>query len=140
MRERATLPPLLISWQNCTRSFPGRPDQISAVRALLADFLAGFPAADEAILLASELCTNAVTYSASGQPGGTFTVRAQLTGTYLHAQVEDQGSTWDGSLEPADPPHGLYLLRTLSTACGTFPGICGWVTWFTITNATTPAQ
>lgn len=131
-----TSPPA--SWQSCTRTFPGRAEQISAVRALLADFCGGFPAADEAILLASELCTNAITHSASGQPGGTFTIRARLTRTYLQAQVEDQGSSWDGSLSPAKAPHGLFLLRALSTACGTYPGQHGWVTWFTLTAGQQP--
>ncbi len=140
MRERATLPPPPVSWQNCARSFPGCPGQVSAVRALLADFLAGFPAVDEAVLLASELCANAVTHSASGRPGGTFTVRVRLAGTYLQAQVEDQGSGWDGRLGPAEPPHGLYLLRALSAACGTFPGTCGWVTWFTLTPGHQPRR
>jgi hypothetical protein len=119
--------------QNCTRTFPGRPDQISHVRVLLAGFLDGFPAADDAVLLISELAANACAHSASGQPGGTFTIRAHLTATYLHAEIEDQGSGWDGRLSPAQAPHGLYLLRTLSAACGTRPGTSGWITWFTIT-------
>ncbi|MGA2831156.1 MAG: ATP-binding protein [Streptosporangiaceae bacterium] len=145
MCDHATLPPppppaAPVSWQNCTRSFPGRPDQISAVRALLSGFLDGYPTADDAVLLISELAANACAHSASGQPGGTFTVRAHMCASYLHAEVEDQGSAWDGHLRPAQAPHGLYLLRALSAACGTFPGTCGWVTWFTITNATTPSQ
>jgi hypothetical protein len=134
MCDRATLPPTApVSWQTCTRSFPGHPGQIGRARALLNDFLDGYPAADDAALLVSELCTNAVIHSASGQPGGTFTVRAHLSGTYLHAEVEDQGgSTWDGCLSGAGAPHGLFLLRTLSAACGTLPGAHGWVTWFTL--------
>ena len=136
MCDRATLPPSTsapTSWQSCTRSFPGRPEQLSRVRALLTDFLDGFPNADDAVLLISELAANACAHSASGQPGGTFTVRAHLSGTYLHAEVEDQGgSTWDGCLSGAKAPHGLFLLRTLSAACGTLPGAHGWLTWFTL--------
>lgn len=127
-------------WQNCTRTVPGRPDQISAVRALLAGFLDGFPAADDAVLLVSELAANACAHSVSGQPGGTFTVRARLCGSYLHAEIEDQGSGWDGCLRPAEAPHGLYLLRALSAACGTLPGTQGWITWFTLTPAHTPVH
>lgn len=36
------------------------------------------PSADEAVLLTSELASNAVLHSASGWPGGKFTVRAAL--------------------------------------------------------------
>jgi hypothetical protein len=138
MCDHAILPPPVLAapvpWQSCTRLFPGRPDQIGAARTLLHDFLGSYPATDEAVLLVSELAANAVTHSASGQPGGTFTVRAHLCGALLHAEVEDQGgSAWDGTLTSTGTPHGLYLLRALSAACGTFPGSCGWVTWFTLT-------
>lgn len=96
MCDRATLPAptsaASAGWQDCTRTFPGDAQQISAARALVADFLDGYTAADDAVLLISELCTNAVAHSASGLPGGTFTVRARLYDTYLHAEVEDRGS------------------------------------------------
>ena len=110
MCDRATLPPTApVSWQSCTRFFPGRPDQIRSARALLHDFLGSYPAADDAILLISELTGNAISHSASGTPGGTFTVRARLSGRCLRAEVEDQGSAWDGDLTTAHAPHGLYL-------------------------------
>jgi hypothetical protein len=126
-----------VTWQNCARTFPGLPSQISHVRALLAAFLDGFPATDDALLLASELATNAISHSASGQPGGTFTIRARRSRSYLHIQVEDQGSGWNGHLRAAQPPHGLYLLRALSAACGTMPSPSGgWITWFTLTPST----
>jgi hypothetical protein len=124
--------------QICTLTLPGQSAQIGRVRALLSAFLNGFPAADDAVLLASELCANACLHSASGLPGGTFTVRARLCGAYLHAEVEDQGSGWDGHLVAAETPHGLYLLRTLSVACGTLPGVSGWVTWFVVTSGIGP--
>jgi hypothetical protein len=40
------------------RTFPGRADQIGQVRRDIASHLAGHPAADEAVLIASELATN----------------------------------------------------------------------------------
>lgn len=103
-------------------------------------FLAGCPTAEDAVLLASELATNAITHSASGQPGGTFTIRVHIQGGCIHAQVEDQGSTWNGQITAGRSPHGLYLLRHLSAACGTWRDQHGWITWFTIGSpATTPA-
>jgi two-component sensor histidine kinase len=106
------------------------------VRASLRSFLGDWPLADDAITLVSELATNAVSHSHSRRPGGQFTVRFQIhPDGGLHAEVEDQGSDWDGDLSAAECPHGLYLLRALSTACGTRSGNDGWVTWFSLAAA-----
>ena len=127
-----------------TRSFPGERAQIGQARKFIAAFLTSCPAADNVVLLASELASNAVTHSASGQPGGTFTVRAEATGAgHVLVEVEDQGGRWDGNIGCAEPPHGLFLLRELSTACGARRGGQGWITWFTIaspTDSRRPAQ
>ena len=47
------------------RTFHGRADQIGQVRRDIASHLAGHPAADDAVLIASELATNSVLHSAS---------------------------------------------------------------------------
>jgi serine/threonine-protein kinase RsbW len=142
MCDRLTLPipasVLAACGAACTRAFPGRLDQIRQARALMADFLPGQPGTDDAVLLISELAANAVNHSASGQPGGTFTVRAYLTGTGLYAEVEDQGSAWDGSLHGTEAPHGLFLLQTLSAQCGAHHRPHGWATWFTLTTGVKP--
>jgi hypothetical protein len=139
MRDHAVFPPPAtptpppLTWE---RTYPGRKDQAAEVRAALRSFLRDWPLADDAITLASELAANAVSHSHSRQPGGQFTVRAQLhPDGSLHAQVEDQGSNWDGDLGTAECPHGLYLLRALSTTCGTHPSNNGRVTWFTLVAA-----
>jgi serine/threonine-protein kinase RsbW len=119
--------------RTCAGSFPGRRDTIRDARTFLAAFLGSSVVTDDAVLLASELYANAIAHSASGHPGGTFTLRARLTGEgHLHAEVEDLGSPWNGNLTAARSPHGLYLLRQLSADCGARPGSRGWVTWFTI--------
>jgi hypothetical protein len=125
----------------CEQSFAGRPSQVRDARALIAQFVEGCPGAGDTILLISELCANAITHSASGQPGGTFTVRIQRCGTTcICAEVEDQSSGWDGNVGIAEPPHGLFLLRELSSACGTRRGEEGWITWFTIAGPAGSAQ
>jgi anti-sigma regulatory factor (Ser/Thr protein kinase) len=122
--------------RTCEHVLPGRASQVRQARALLAAFLTGFPAADDAVLLASELCGNAVTHSASGQPGGFFILRARARDvSRLLVEVEDNGSTWDGTIGTAQAPHGLFLVRELSTSCGTRPGLYGWTTWFTLNPA-----
>jgi hypothetical protein len=126
----------LTDTRRCTVSFPGRRDQVRLMRGILAVFFDGCPASNDAVLLASELAANAVTHSASGRPGGALTIRAETCpGLYLRAEIEDGGSTWDGNLHAAQPPHGLFLLRALSAHCGTRPGQRGWITWFTIPAA-----
>jgi anti-sigma regulatory factor (Ser/Thr protein kinase) len=136
MCEHTTLPAPDIAHmlvRQCERSFPGRADQVREARVLISGLLDGCSAADDVVLLVSELAANAIAHSASGQPGGTFTVRARVCGaSWVHAEVEDQGSAWNGNIGAAQCPHGLYLLRELSSDCGSRHGEHGWLIWFTI--------
>jgi anti-sigma regulatory factor (Ser/Thr protein kinase) len=105
---------------------------VGQARAFLAAFLGDWARVDDAVLLIGELGANAVVHTGSGGPGGLFTVRAVLAGSWLRAEVEDQGSGWDGRLQDAECPHGLFLLRQLSARCGTRRSRGGWVIWFTL--------
>ena len=51
------------------RAFPGSGDQVARARLFVGQVLGGCPAADDAVLLTSELVTNAVTHTASGTGG-----------------------------------------------------------------------
>ncbi len=130
MRDRAALAPpdLARTWQQV---FVGTPDQLGRVRAAIRTFLEGCPAADDVALLASELCANA-THSASGQPGGAFTVRVQhVHGGHVRAEVRDDGSDWHGDIaRSASQPHGLYLLLALAADCGTHVSGRSGSVWF----------
>ena len=64
-------------------------------------------------------------------------MRIRASPHLICGEVEDQGSSWDGNLSAAQPPHGLFLLRALSATCGTRPGARGWITWFTISRTQT---
>jgi serine/threonine-protein kinase RsbW len=136
MSEQQTLTAaadLSTATRRCAGSFPGRRDQVRLIRGILSAFFDDSPAAPDAILLVSELAANAVTHSASGQPGGLLIIRAETSPAIcVRAEVEDQGSTWDGNLSTAQPPHGLFILRALSADSGTRRGQDGWITWFTI--------
>jgi hypothetical protein len=59
--------------------FPGTPPQVGKARSLLTAALADCPVADDAVLCLSELAGNSVRHSASGKPGGSFTVRAEVS-------------------------------------------------------------
>jgi serine/threonine-protein kinase RsbW len=121
------------------QTYPGRDDQVRRVRQDLAAMVNGCPIADDFILLASELSTNAIVHSRSGLPGGEFTVRAEVrSGDYLWLEVEDQGGPWM-ERDPGDEHgRGLMLVAALAgdgnwtVEDGTAPGtrvIWVWLDW-----------
>jgi anti-sigma regulatory factor (Ser/Thr protein kinase) len=73
------------------RSFPGKPDQVARVRGFVRLVLGPVPVADEAVLLASELATNAIVHTASGH-GGTFAVTVKRYPSAVRVEVHDTGS------------------------------------------------
>jgi hypothetical protein len=93
-------------------TYPGTPQQVCHARAALAKLLDGCPLAQESVLVASELCANAVVHSASGA-GGQFTVRAEVHGNYVRIEVEDGGGSWDRR-QYDDRPHGLDVVQAIA--------------------------
>ena len=77
--------------QPARRTFPGRPDQVACARDFIRHELAGCPILDEAVLLTSELCTNTVQHTASGN-GGSFEVTIYQKQDSLRIEVRDDGS------------------------------------------------
>jgi serine/threonine-protein kinase RsbW len=97
------------------RSYPGADDQVRRVRADLAALVEGAPVADELVLLASELCTNAIVHSRSGLPGGLFTVRAEIRpDDFAWLEVEDQGGPWVEREPDEEHGRGLALVAALA--------------------------
>jgi signal transduction histidine kinase len=97
-----------------TGVFCGRPDQVSRVRREVARHLAGHAAADDAVLIVSELATNAVLHSQSG--GQFFTVRAYRHDTWCRLEVEDGGGPWDAGPRDSTRPHGLDVIQAVAGA------------------------
>jgi serine/threonine-protein kinase RsbW len=95
--------------------FSGVPEQIRQVRGQVRDFLDRCPAADDAVLVVSELATNATVHSLSGN--GTFTVRVKRCDTYVHVEVEDAGGPWVPASRD-DRPHGLDIVSVLAREWG----------------------
>jgi serine/threonine-protein kinase RsbW len=104
-----------VAW---SRTFPGTPDQAGEARRFLAALLGGFPLADEAVACLGELVSNALTHSGSRRPGGTFTVRAELSPGGLRAAVEDNGGPWAPRPATGNPDaasgRGLMIVAALA--------------------------
>jgi anti-sigma regulatory factor (Ser/Thr protein kinase) len=99
-----------------TRSYPGRLDQVRCARAFLRDILDGCPAADDAILCLGEIAGNAVQHSASGSPGGQFTVRVEVGDPgYVCIAVADAGGPWKEPPCDNERGRGLEIVRALAS-------------------------
>jgi two-component sensor histidine kinase len=92
------------------RVFGGQADQVSLVRREIASYLAGGPAADDVLLIASELATNAVLHSRSR--GRSFTIRVEQRADQVLIECEDLGGPWRRRQDD-DRPHGLDIVATL---------------------------
>jgi anti-sigma regulatory factor (Ser/Thr protein kinase) len=102
-------------------TYPASAEQIGQVRADLQGLLDDCPAADDVILCASELATNAVMHSESCKPGGKFTLRAEvIPGRYARIEVEDSGGPWLMSVSDTDLSrgHGLDIVNALAAEWG----------------------
>jgi len=111
-------PPRDVRWE---KTYDGLPATVSHVRRDVRAILGPCPevVADDLVMVASELATNAIRHSRSGADGGTYTVKIshQVTEKVPHIWVEvlDLGSpSWDGILRP-EPTHGLTVIQQLST-------------------------
>src|SRR3984957_5343730 len=91
-------PSPLIAWW--TRHFRGSADQVLEVRHWLEDLLPDCAARADVLLLASELCTNAIVHSRSGEAGGQFSVDIDWTPTLARVVVGDQGSAKVPAIAP----------------------------------------
>jgi len=84
---------------------------VGHVRRAIAKYLAGCPAADDALLIVSELATNAIVHSASR--GKSFTIRADQRADHVRVEVEDLGGPWRRR-QHDDRPHGLNVVEALT--------------------------
>jgi serine/threonine-protein kinase RsbW len=110
-----------------TRRFRGGADQISEVRHWLADLLPDCAARADLLLLATELCTNAIVHSRSGEPGGQFSVDIDWTPALVRVVVGDQGAASAPAVAAltgraallSDSGRGLLLVDSVADDWGT---------------------
>lgn len=120
---------------SCTeRVFAGVPAEVGAarrwVRSIVEEAICS-AVADDAVLVVSELATNALRYSVSGRPGGQFTVSVAPRPDGVLLQVRDQGPVPDAAGNGCGPAEvdghgwGLGLVSELAAVFGTATGE-GW--------------
>jgi anti-sigma regulatory factor (Ser/Thr protein kinase) len=86
--------------ERAARVFPGTPGSVERARAFVSAELAGCPARETLVTCVSELCTNAITHTRSGD-GGVFTVEVlrPRDGVACIA-VTDAGATGEPRVRP----------------------------------------
>jgi len=114
------------------RSFAADPDEIARARRFVADELDGRSAnvVDTAVLLVSELATNAVRHV-----GSAFTVVVDASLSAVRISVSDAGGGTPrarpldvGSLDG----RGLHIVGSLANEWGVEPAGTGKTVWFTL--------
>jgi anti-sigma regulatory factor (Ser/Thr protein kinase) len=120
-------------------TLPGQARNVAEARAFVAKTLGPqHPCCDTAVLLCSELVTNAVVHSTSGLPGGTVTIVVlRLTGA-VRVEVIDHGSTASTPVVKgevlAPDGHGLFLVDQLADSWGYVLDQVGTTVWFRLTG------
>jgi anti-sigma regulatory factor (Ser/Thr protein kinase) len=114
------------------RAFAGSGNQVARTRLFVGQVLGGCPAADDAVLLTSELVTNAITHTASGR-GGKVVVTVYRADTRVRVEVRDDGSeqvpavSYDKTEESG---YGLGLVDLIAHSWGYRGGQRGRIVWF----------
>jgi len=114
----------------------GRTREVARARAFVARVLGpDHPGTEVAVLLTSELVTNAVLHSDSGH-GGTVSVVVTLPGDRLRVEVSDAGSARSTPAVRRAARgcggHGLFLVDALAHEWGCFSGGTQTTVWFTL--------
>jgi len=115
------------------RIFPGSPDQVACARHFVGRVLGTCPVADDAVLLTSELASNAIAHTMSGD-GGKFIVTVYRADARLHVEVRDDGSAKTPVTRPAreagESGYGLALVERIASRWGHCGGLRSRVVWF----------
>jgi len=114
---------------------PGTPESVRAARQLAREVLGdGHPAFETTLLLISELVTNSVLHSRSGEPDGRVTVVLCSGPAGILIQVSDDGGPSEPHVSPicgdgAEHGYGLLLVDALAERWGSICSPEGRVTW-----------
>lgn len=114
-------------------SVPGVPAIVAVARRLVGAALGDSPRRDDIELVTSELMTNAICHTPSGESGSLVTLRIRTRPGWVRIEVSDRGSaSW------AEPPsagadeergRGLAIVHMLADRAGHEPANDGQVSW-----------
>jgi len=118
-----------------TADFPADDTSVGAARAFVRELVHGHPRSEDAVLLMSEVTTNAVLHGSTRGPG-TFRVIVRNSPAKLYAAVLDRGGGHHD--RPAlcthgpDAEHGrgLEIVNLVASAWGVIPVDGGHRVWF----------
>jgi anti-sigma regulatory factor (Ser/Thr protein kinase) len=116
-----------------SRVFRGHPAGVAQARRFVASVLNGCPLTDTAVLLTSELVTNALAHTPSGT-GGSFEVIVWRDADSVLVAVLDDGSDRSPATVGIDPEsesgRGLGLVAALAVRWGHQGGTAARAVWF----------
>jgi anti-sigma regulatory factor (Ser/Thr protein kinase) len=115
-------------------TWDGVPEQLSELRQYLHQTLGDeADGVDDVVLVVSELATNAIRHSASGEPGGSYELQVVSLSDAWHVRVEDQGSPNLPSPRDAEDGdeagRGLPVVAALARAWGVIGDSNGRTVW-----------
>jgi anti-sigma regulatory factor (Ser/Thr protein kinase) len=116
-------------------TIPGQARQVREARTFVARTLGKLGTmTDTAVLLTSELVTNAIRHTSSGDPGGTVGVAILESADGVQVEVTDNGSDLSSPVVRgevfAPDGHGLYLVETMAQQWGYLNDEMGTTVWF----------
>jgi serine/threonine-protein kinase RsbW len=110
------------------RVFERTPPAVREIRRFVAELLGDAPTAEEAVLLVSELATNAVRYGAGDQVTVCVTIAEEI-----RIEVGDASPQLPAPLNPeGGHGRGLHILEAIATDWGAQRRDSGKVVWFTL--------
>ena len=122
-----------------TIAIPGRGEQVRVARAFVAGVLRELAAPDAAVLdnatlLTSELVTNAIRHSRSGESGGSVGLVVLAVTGGIRVEVTDSGSAASVPVVKQDSytcdGHGLFLVEAVAREWGCRRSGTGTTVWF----------
>jgi len=121
-------------------TLPGRPDHVREARSLVAKVLDDLPGRrDDAVLMTSELVTNAVLHTNSRRAGGTVMITVLESAGGVRVEVADSGSELTAPVvRPeafAADGYGLFLVQSLADQWGYLRDESGTTVWFWLAPA-----
>jgi hypothetical protein len=127
----AEAPTRLLPGMRWRRVFPGHAQELAELRRWLTCQLPESPARDDLVSVATELCSNAILHTASGQ-GGWFAVEITWHGSVVRVAVADDGGPNEPRViedQSIESGRGLLLVRGLSLGTGVSGDQRGRLVW-----------